>query len=303
MAFSQATMIARIRSVLNDNPFLDTAAEAMDTTETGLDVTSGTNYSAGQVVEFQDDGELCYITSVSTNTLNVIRNYKFSVTATAGTGTSHSNGVAIARGPLFEYAEVTDAVRASINGLYPFAYKLKTDSLTPNTDGNKWYDLDDSEILEISSAVQIVGTAPTSTIWLYGASRGAYPIDIVEGIPTAKLASGRGYYIPFLKDTSNTILVNGIAKLVSNPSGGSYADLTEGVQTDCVAYYAVARLIASTDISRMTQEDIAQGDTTIRPLARTQLSQVWEKRAYDERFKWEQELKLKVPRRQVWGHR
>lgn len=46
-----------------------TLAEALDTSETGYDMTSGAAFTAGQLIRI--DNELSYVTSVSSNTVNV----------------------------------------------------------------------------------------------------------------------------------------------------------------------------------------------------------------------------------------
>lgn len=48
-----------------------TAAEAMDTSETGYDVTSGTLFGVGNLIRF--DNELGYVSGVNTNTLTITR--------------------------------------------------------------------------------------------------------------------------------------------------------------------------------------------------------------------------------------
>ena len=377
MSFSQATLITRIRRILNDDPYLDTCQEVMDTTETGLDVTDGTQYAAGTTIEFQDDGELCYVKSVASNTLTVVRNYGYSVTTTAGTGTGHNQYVQIARRPLFQYTQITDAISGAINGLWPYVYKSTLDSVTPVA-GTKWYNVTSPAAItlstiatgatavattasahglgvgeaitiagtntaayhaswvvsavssptvfsfyvgtalgnatggtvtsisgsvpkEISSAVQAT-TATTPVPFYYGINRGAYPIDLVNNVPTSIAASGRAYHIPFLNNTTNQILVNGIAPVTPTVTSGAYADLSDGLQTDCVSYYAVARLVASTDISRTTQEDITMGDESVTSGKRTSISAFWDQKGRMERNKWEQELKIILPRMQKWGH-
>ena len=57
-----------------------TAAEAMDATETGYDVTSGTLFGAGNLIRF--DNELGYVSAVNTNTLTITRGENNSTAAT-----------------------------------------------------------------------------------------------------------------------------------------------------------------------------------------------------------------------------
>lgn len=57
-----------------------TANEALDTSETGLDVVSGTSFLIGHLIRF--DNELGYVSSVSTNTLTTSRGENGSTAAT-----------------------------------------------------------------------------------------------------------------------------------------------------------------------------------------------------------------------------
>lgn len=290
---STGSLISQIRRILNDNPRIDTCLEAMDSSETGLDVGDGTLYSEGVVVEFQDNGEQCLIKSVSSNTLTVIRGYK------GTTASTHDNNTTICVDPVFQYIQVAQAISASINGLYPYVYKELNDTITP-VSGTKWYDSAAPTMLEISSATQI--TADGTDVFYYGVDRGAYPLDILHNVPTAIAASGVGYRVPFLRNTVNDININGIAPLTDTTSSGTYVDFSEGVQTDCIIYYAVARLIGATDISRTTQEDIGMSDESVKPGSRTQLSAYWDNKARQERNKWQMELEITLPRRKKWGH-
>jgi hypothetical protein len=67
-------------------------------------------------------------------------------------------------------------------------------------------------------------------------------------------------------------------------------------------YYVVSRLIAMTDISRMTQEDTLMGDATVSPMTRSNLAQYWNMRA--EKLKWEawQQLEREYPRASEWAY-
>lgn len=302
MSYSRQTLVADIRRILNDNPSQDTCTEAMDTTETALDVADGTLYAAGGVVEFQDDGEQCLIQSVSGNTLTVVRNYNFSVGTTAGTGTSHSINTAILRDPTFPYKHITDAISAAINGLWPYVYKEITDSFTP-TPGTKWYNVSTASIamLELSSAVQVT----TSTVpepYYYGTNRKTDLIELRFNVPTAIAANGMAYYITGANNQTNAINISGIGAITDTVATGNYSDFSAGMEADCIKYYAVDRLIGSTDISRTTAEDISMGDKTVPAGSRSRLASVWERRALIERNKWAMQLEITLPRMKKWGH-
>jgi hypothetical protein len=298
MAFSRITLVTRIRHILNDNPFADICTEAMDTTETGLDVADTTKYEVGCMVEFQDDGEQCYVTALpSGTTLTVIRGYN---SAAPGTGTSHNISTAIVRDPVFQFVQITDAVESVLRSFWPYVYKEVPLTLTPNTDGNKWYNVTNGdttgEMMELSSAVQLVGTGATSTVFRYGERGDVYPIFLMNNLPTAKVTSGQGIYIPFIRDATNSILVTGIGRLTATFSTPNYTDIEDGVQVDCVTYYAVARLVAESDITRSTQEDTTMGDQTVVPGRRTEIASFWEAKGLEKRHQWQEELRIKTPR-------
>jgi hypothetical protein len=302
MSYAKATLVADIRRILNDAPAIDYAAEAMDTTETGLDVADGTLYSPGQIVEFQDDGEQCLIQSISGNTLTVVRNYNISVTTTPATGTSHANATRLLIDPVFPYRYISDAISASIAGLWPYVYKEVADSITP--DGSHWYNVSTASlaIRELSSAIQATTSTPSRPFY-YGVNRGAYPIELRFNIPTSIAANGAAYYIPYAQNLTNAIVIAGIGKLAdTQTTPGTYDDFSAGVEADCIKYYAVARLVASTDISRTTQEDITMGDQTVKSSDRTRIAGYWEQKALEERNKWKMELDITLPRMKKWGH-
>ena len=303
MSYAKATLVANIRRILNDTPSQDICVEAMDTTEAGLDVADGTLYAAGGIVEFQDDGEQCLITSITGNTLTVVRNYNFSVTTTAGTGTSHAINAAILREPTFPYRHITDAVTASVAGLWPYVYKEVADSISLTTN-TKWYNVTTASIAirELSSAIQATTDSQPRPFY-YGVARAAYPIELRFNIPTAIAANGAAYYIPYHKNLTNAVIIAGLGKVTTTETTpGTYDDFSAGAEVDCIAYYTVARLVGATDISRSTAEDIPMGDKTVASGGRTRIASYWEDKALAERNKWKMELDITLPRMKKWGH-
>lgn len=177
MSYSQSQLISDIRRILNDNPFLDPVAEDMDASETGLDVADGTLYSVGGTIEFQDtSGEQCLITSIATDTLTVSRGYNGTTAAT------HTNGTSMALNPLVQYIQITDAVTASIRGLWPYVYQEVNDTVTPVT-GTKWYAMTAATTATISGITNAT-TAVVTTTAAHGLSVGDRVV--ISGVtPTA----------------------------------------------------------------------------------------------------------------------
>ena len=69
----------------------ETLAEALDASETGVDVSDGSAFSTNQYIRI--DSEYMYIQSISTNTLTVLREENVETPST--TGDSHSTGATI----------------------------------------------------------------------------------------------------------------------------------------------------------------------------------------------------------------
>lgn len=88
-----------------------TANEAMDASETGYDVTSGTGFAVGNLIRF--DNELGYVSAVVTNTLTITRGENSSTAAT------HLTGINVT------IWQVMDEVRQAVLGIALQAYKQR----------------------------------------------------------------------------------------------------------------------------------------------------------------------------------
>jgi len=295
MAFSKTTLIQRIRTRLNDNPFQTACTEAMDASETGLDVTTTTKFDVGDIVEFQDDGEQCLVTALASGVeLTVIRGFN------GTTATTHSINTLIAKNPVFSFLQIEGAIAETLRDLWPNVYKEVNYTLTPVI-GQKWYELDDggdvATILDLSSVTQLYGETGQQRIMYYGARRtGAFPANLRFNVPVSLAGSGVALYIPYLRHSTNSIFVNGITRITATVSGGNYSDITEGVEVDAVMYLAMSKLVQWTDISRSTQEDVTMSDESVSPLVRTQLAGALERQGYEARRRWEEELHQTLPR-------
>lgn len=293
MAFSKATLISRIRGTVGDNPYVEPNSDTAAANDVTITVPDGTKWSAGDILEWQEDGDQAYVRSITGNDLTVFRSWN-GTTATAHDGSVTAKQVA--QNPSFKYIEVERAIEAAIQSLWPFVYKLETVTVTPDTTKN-WYNGTDT-LLDLSSAVQVVsGTTPAnSVVFFYGVFGTSFPIVLKKNMPTAVVASGTGIYIPYFKDTTNTITVNGIARVVDTVSAGNYSDLTDGIQVECVLAYAVSNLLLSSDVGRTASDDVSMGDETVRAGVRTQLAAFWEHRGWEKREQWKMELDVTLPR-------
>ena len=93
-----------------DRPFESLVTEPLDTSETGIDVTDGTDWAQGDILEAAETGELMLVTAVATNTLTVIRGY--GEVAAAGATTSSI----IRKNPRFTQDQIDTALTDTLNG-------------------------------------------------------------------------------------------------------------------------------------------------------------------------------------------
>ena len=142
---------------------------------------------------------------------------------------------------------------------------MVTDTLTPVA-GTTWYDADMSSTaaMEIIDAVQRSLSASRGIVY-YNGRRNPRKISLHKNLPTAVAASTVGYYVRLIDNTTYTISVRVKAKLTAAFSTPNYTDLTGGLMTDVILYGAVARLVENTEIPRVSQSDVTQGEATVRP--------------------------------------
>lgn len=96
-----------------------TLAEALDTTETGTDVTSGTLFTTGDIIRFDD--ELAYVSAKSTDTLTNTRGENGSTAA------AHDSGVSVY---IWQYME---SLKAAVLETTLQAYKRRFGTSGTNT--------------------------------------------------------------------------------------------------------------------------------------------------------------------------
>lgn len=95
-----------------DRPFESLLAEALDNSETDVDVLDGTEWSQNDIVEVTTTGELMLVLSVATNTLTVERSYG-STAATASVGAADR----IRKNPRWTMEKIDRAVQSVIQAL------------------------------------------------------------------------------------------------------------------------------------------------------------------------------------------
>jgi len=265
MTVAAGTIIQRVRNLLTDDPWATVMTGTVSTTTTTtIPVPDGTRWDEGDILEFQDNGEQCYVRSVSSNNLTVIRGWN-GTTATTHDGST--TAIVIFQDPTFTYVRIQEAADLVIQSLWPWVYKKVTLSVT--YDATKtWYDLASNFIAPIS-ITQNDSSATPDRLYIYGKKGSRLPVAVRLNLPTSLVASGVGISFPrgFGKaDASYPVQVDYAAKLTTT---GSYTDLTDGILAAIVTYGAAARMVMASEIPRVTQDDINMGDQSVVPGSRT----------------------------------
>ena len=111
-----AELRRRVRQYLyganpTERPFETLVTEALDNSETDVDVTDGNDWAVGDIAESVETGEQMYVTGVSTNTLTVIRGVG-AVAAAAVTINTR-----LRRSPRFTTDQIDQAITNTLNNL------------------------------------------------------------------------------------------------------------------------------------------------------------------------------------------
>jgi len=287
MALARSTLVYRVRALLGDDKgwqaWLTAQSLAADTT---IDVNDGTDWAEGDVMEFSD-GELAYVQSIATNAVTVVRGYLGTTAATQASGSM------VRKNPVYYYKDVKDAIDLTIQSLWPYAWKVVDDTITPST--VYWYDVAATAI-DLISVSQLYGTGD-SVLGLYGAdSYTQRPIIWSTNLPTALVASGRGIGFPGgFFHSSNTVYVRYRAKLTADLSGSDYSDLSDGLLAEVVAHGSAARLLMSKEAPRVTQDDINQNQESAPPQARLTAAQFMYQKFRELRNQLKDELMRTIP--------
>lgn len=141
---------AGVRQAIRDNiyssrpplrPFVHQINGAINSSITTITVDDGDNFAAGDIIEFED-GEQCYVVSVSTDTLTVIRGYN------GTTAASQSDNDVIYKNPRITIQQIDTAVDQIIKELFlQGIYVFGTGSITLVAD-QFYYTLSPTDIIE-----------------------------------------------------------------------------------------------------------------------------------------------------------
>jgi hypothetical protein len=267
MAVSVATLIPRVRRLLEDRPFEDylTANIALASTAT-MTVNSPTAWATGNVAEFPD-GDQALLRSGTSNPLSIKRGHN------GTTATTHTANDVILKDPRFSYDQIDQAIRRVVDtDLWPWVWVVSTAAVTPVT-GTTHY-LAGATVVDIISAVQKSGT----TDWKhYGHKGSGLRIQLRRGLPSADFATGKAYYIPSFDNTTNNITVTFRAIVTTDT-------IEDGAMADVVVLFTAARLLEAKDIPR-TGEDVSQSETGVPPASTLRTGAYFREQAEGARWK------------------
>lgn len=248
MSFAKATLVQRVRNLLNDRPWETTST----TTGTGTPVAvpDGTKWAAGDIGEWTYTGtvggELFLVQSVSGNNLTVVRGYG------GTTAEAHTSGDRVTKNPTFYYRDIVEALDETLNGLWPTVWKVVSQDVTPDSTKN-WIDsgLSGSEItdvMDLSAVGQVHGS--NSDLWgEYGPGH-QKRVRFRRNLPTATWTSTiavrfpDGYY-----HGTNAVTFRWRARITDVVSGSNYSDISDGKLIEPIIWLAAARLLDSREIT------------------------------------------------------
>lgn len=147
MAVTQASLRQRIKRIVYTQrpalrPYEDRLTAESLAADTTVDVSDGTSWAAGDVVEFSD-GEQALVVSVAANTLTVLRGAFGTTAATQASGTD------ITKNPRFSIQAIDDAIETVIYDLFPRVYVLESVAFGTVVQGQEWYPISTAGVFDV----------------------------------------------------------------------------------------------------------------------------------------------------------
>lgn len=284
MSLAQSTLVQRIRYELGDRPW-ETTGSAADATSV-IAVAAGTDWVAGDVLEFPADGDTALVRSIASNDLTCVRSYWGS------TGASHAASSRIYKNPRYTFMEITNAISSVINErLWPWVYKKVADTITPAPTTTVWYDLGTSgDVLGIISVRQLYGGSNEKQGFFTPSRRGApRRFEVKRNMTTTLVTAGVGMRFPdgFYHNT-NAVNVDFAAKITDTVATNAYSDFSAGeALVEAIIYGAVSHLEGALENRKPRQP--RQDRETVRGAA------MYEAKFSDALRRAEMELGVKYP--------
>lgn len=252
MAVSSSALIPRVRTYLDERPFVTTATATTSGTTT-VAVTDGTDWEEGAILEFQDNGEQVMVQSIAANNLTVVRGWN------GTTAQSHSSIQAF-RDPQYTYQNVSQCIDSAVRRLWPYAWKATDDTVTPLSDGTVWYDLA-AGALALIEVNQRYGSS-NQKLGTFGDGRESRQVIFKVNMPTALVTSGVGVSFPDgFYHSSNTVNIKYAAYITGSSDIEDTGDLAV---TDAVIYGALARLISGKEAERVSGGEDVEASRSVR---------------------------------------
>jgi hypothetical protein len=263
MAVSTSALIPRVRSYLDERPFVTTASAASSSSVVA--VTDGTDWEEGAVLEFQNNGEQALVKSISSNDLTCVRGWNGTTAATQASGVAW-------RDPQYTYDNILKCLESAVRRLWPYAWKATDDTITPLTDGTNWYDLADG--LALINVVQQHGTSD-QRLGIYGDGRSEKQVIFEKNLPTGLVASGTGLRFPNgFYSTANVVRVKYAAAITGT---SDIEDDGELAVADAVIYGALGRLLSGKEAERVTHGEDQEVSRSVRVGARLSAGAYYER--------------------------
>lgn len=134
-----ATVLAKVRNILSDEPWSDTINAAYTAPATTFTITDYTELVRGDTLDFQDDGtyDLFLVDATpSSSTVTVGISYD------GATNANHSNGARYYKSPRFSSKDIVEALTHIVDTrLFPDVWIMTSDTITPDPDNTVLYEL------------------------------------------------------------------------------------------------------------------------------------------------------------------
>lgn len=282
---SISDLVTRVRAMLDERPLVTsgTLTSAGDLIATMAD---GNDWHEGAIMEWQDNGEQCLVQSVSGNDVTVVRSWN-------GTTAQTHTSITAYRDPAYTFQNVTAALTAAINRLWPHVWKTTDDTITPDTSDpiQTWYDLA-ADAYGIVSARQRYGVSDLK-VGTFGDGRLDHQIIFERNLPTGVAASGVGVRFPngFFHAT-NVVDIKYATPITGSSDIDDESDLNVA---ECVVYGALARILGAKEINRVVQGEDQEVSRSVRVGGRLSAGAYYERLFQREKEIIRQKLRLQTP--------
>lgn len=292
MGVVQATLIQRIRNLLDDDPYETYSTAIYASGGATVTVPDSGQWSDNVVGEWQDTGEQFLVRATPTGTTLTVKPGHRG-TAQAG----HPNGTAILQASDFSFASIADAISLTVQSLWPYVWKVVNTTIVPVA-GNTWYALP-AALIDFVRVSQKRGTS--SDFGYFGASGSNMPISLARRVPASMALGSLAVGFPQgMFDATQTIYVDYRAKLTDTIAALAYSDIDDGILAEIVAFGAASRLMVAKESSRVSAEDATMGDATVPPAARVTQADYLHRRYVEFRNQYNAELMVTSPPMGTW---